>query len=320
MSLPRAGLAMICFAAISLAQQRNIPDLGYRVVPDWPDLPVGWNFGEVASVAADSHGRVLVFHRGPHPIMEFDSGGKFVRSWGDGMISASPGPNDPTYALVPPRPPCDSCGAHSVRLDPDGNIWVVDDGGHVVIKMNPQGRVVMELGRRGVPGTGHANFNLPTDVAFAPNGDFYVTDGYGNSRVVKFARDGRYLLEWGTRGSGPGEFLLPHAVVLDAQGRVYVADRESRRIEIFDSDGKFLRQWANIGAFSGLAMTGDQRIWAAGGGNVVLLNLDGQILGKLAPSGKLPGQVDAAHGIAVTAAGDVYVAELNWRVQKFVKK
>ncbi|HZS49225.1 MAG TPA: peptidyl-alpha-hydroxyglycine alpha-amidating lyase family protein [Bryobacterales bacterium] len=320
MSLRRAGLVIVCFAAISLAQQRDIPDLGYKAVPDWPDLPAGWNFGEVASVAADSHGHVLVFHRGPHPIMEFDSGGKFVRSWGDGMISTSPGPNNPTYALVPPRPPCDSCGAHSVRLDPDGNIWVVDDGGHVVIKMNPQGRVVMELGRRGVPGSGHANFNLPTDVAFAPNGDFYVTDGYGNSRVVKFARDGRYLLEWGTRGSGPGEFLLPHAVVLDAQGRVYVADRESRRIEIFDSDGKFLRQWGNIGAFSGLAITGDQRIWAAGGGNVVLLNLEGQILGKLAPSGKLPGQVDAAHGIAVTTGGDVYVAELNWRVQKFVKK
>ena len=204
-------------------------------------------------------------------------------------------------------------------MDPEGNIWIVDVGGHVVVKMNPQGRVIMQLGRKGVPGAGHANFYLPTDVAFAPNGDFYVTDGYGNSRVVKFSRDGRYLFEWGTKGSGPGEFLLPHAAVLDAQGRVYVADRENRRIEIFDANGKFLAQWANIGGFSGLAMTKDQRIWAAGGGQVLLLNLDGQVLSSL-PSGNLPGQVSAAHGIAVSSSGEVYVAELNWRAQKFVKK
>ena len=150
--------------------------------------------------------------------------------------------------------------AHTVRVDPDGNIWVVDVGGHLVVKMNPRGRVLMQLGRRGVPGTGHANFNLPTDVAFAPNGDFYVTDGYGNSRVVKYSREGNYLLEWGTKGSGPGEFMLPHAVVLDARGRVYVADRETRRIEIFDSAGKFLSQWKDIGGFSGLAMTKEQQI------------------------------------------------------------
>jgi DNA-binding beta-propeller fold protein YncE len=156
-------------------------------------------------------------------------------------------------------------------------------------------------------------------VAFAPNGDFYVTDGYGNSRVVKFSRDGRYQFEWGTKGSGPGEFLLPHAAVLDAQGRVYVADRENRRIEIFDGNGKFLTQWANIGGFSGLVMTKDQRIWAAGGGQVVLLNLDGQVLDRL-PEGNLPGQVSAAHGIAVSNSGEVYVAELNWRAQKFVRK
>ena len=127
------------------------------------------------------------------------------------------------------------------------------------------------------------------------------------------------LLEWGTKGSGPGEFLLPHAVVLDAQGRVYVSDRENRRIEIFDPNGKFLTQWSNIGGFSGLAMTKDQRIWAAGGDRVVMLNLDGQVLKSL-PPGNLPGQVSAAHGIAVTDSGEIYVAELNWRVQKFVRQ
>jgi DNA-binding beta-propeller fold protein YncE len=318
MSSPR--VLMFSFVAVAACQFASAADLGYKVAPDWPDLPAGWNFGEVAGVAANLGGRILVFHRGPHPIMEFESGGKFVRSWGDGMISWSPGPSTPSYGSLPARPQCDSCGAHTVRVDPDGNIWVIDVGGHVVVKMNQRGRVLMQLGRRGVPGTGHANFNLPTDVAFAPNGDFYITDGYGNSRVVKYSREGKYLLEWGTRGSGPGEFMLPHAVVLDARGRVYIADRETRRIEIFDSGGKFLSQWKDIGGFSGLVMTKDQQIWAAGGDRVVLLNLEGQELGTLAPPGKLPGQVDAAHGIAVSERGDVYVGELNWRVQKFVKQ
>ena len=308
----RLGLAVSSLAGIALCQE-------YKVVPDWPALPGGWNFGEVASVATRAGGNVVVFHRGPHPIMEFESGGKFLRSWGDGMISSSAGPTTPSYTSPGPRPTCDSCGAHSVRVDPEGNIWVVDDGGHVVVKMNPQGRVIMQLGRRGVAGTGHDNFNLPTDVAFASNGDFYVTDGYGNTRVMKFSKEGKYLLEWGTRGSGPGEFQLPHNVVVDARQRVYVADRENRRIEVFDSQGKFLNEWANIGAISGLAITKDQKIWAAGGSRVLLLNLEGQTLGSLAPAGRLPGQVNAAHGIAVSEDGDVYVAELNWRVQKFVR-
>jgi DNA-binding beta-propeller fold protein YncE len=289
--------AFLLFALPAFAQQHL---LGYKVVPDWPQLPLGWNFGEVVSAAADPSGRVLVFHRGPNPIIEFDKGGKYLRTWGEGMISWSTGPTPPSYTSPGQRPACDSCGAHSVRIDPEGNIWEVDDGGHVVVKMNQKGRVLMELGRKGVPGTGHANFNLPTDVGFAANGDFYVTDGYGNTRVVKYSHDGKYLLEWGTRGSGPGEFALPHAVVVDARERVYVADRENRRIEVFDANGKFLTQWANVGGFSGLAITKDQQIWAAGGSRVVLFNLEGQVLGDLAPAGKLPGQVEAAHGIAVS--------------------
>jgi len=313
MRLYRFSLIVLTFLGRAFCQPP-----GYKVVPDWPELPAGWNFGEVPGVAVDARGHVLVFHRGPHPIMEFESGGKFVRSWGDGMISWTPGPNTPTYGLIPPRPQCDSCGAHSVRVDPGGNIWTIDVGGHVVVKMNQRGRVVMQLGRKGVPGTGHGNFYLPTDVAFASNGDFYVSDGYGNSRVVKFSREGKYLLEWGTRGSGPGEFQLPHAVAVDERGRVYVADRETRRIEVFDPDGKFLTQWTNVGGFSGLAMTKNQQLWAAGGDRVVLLNLEGQTIGSLAPPGNLPGQVSAVHGVAVSDAGEVYVGELNWRVQKFV--
>jgi len=291
-------LLAVCFLAPAFGQSGKLADLGYQGVQEWPLLPEGWNFGEVAGIETDSRGHVYVFHRGPHPLIEFEGNGRFVRSWGEGMITR----------------------AHTVRVDQEGSLWVVDVGAHLVLKVNPEGRVVMVMGRQGQAGATATNFNGPADVAVAPNGDFYVADGYGNSRVVKFSRDGRYLLEWGKKGAGPGEFALPHAVVLDARGRVYVSDRENRRIQIFDSNGKFLNQWANIGEFSGLEMLPDQRLLAAGGSQVVLLNLEGQILGSLAAAGRLAGQLLSAHGVAAGNHGEIYVAELNWRAQKFVKK
>jgi DNA-binding beta-propeller fold protein YncE len=254
--------------------------------------------------------------------MEFESGGKFVRSWGNGMFSegkvvAIPPSDRPAgssgYSAVYGPAGCDSCGAHSVRVDPEGNIWAVDAPGHVVYKMNPQGKVIMRLGRQGAPGTGPHNFNLPTDVAFAPNGDVYVSDGYGSPRVVKYSRDGKYLLQWGTRGTGPGEFQLPHNVAVDAQGRVYVTDRDNRRVEVFDSSGKFLSQWADIGGVSALCITKDQRIWTGG----ILRDLEGKALGRLPVEA---GGAGGPHGIAVSDSGDVYVAQLNGKVLKFIKQ
>ena len=270
----------------------------HRGVPDWPDLPAGWNFGEVAGIDADTRGHVYVFHRGPHPIIEFEPNGKFVRSWGEDMITR----------------------AHTVRVDHEQNIWIIDVGAHVVLKMNPKGRVTMVLGRTGQKGATQTSFDQPTDVAVAPTGEFYVSDGYGNSRVVKFSREGQYLLEWGKKGAGPGEFNLPHAIVLDRQGRVYVADRTNARIQVFDSGGKFLTEWAKVGGFSGLEMTPDQRLIAAGGGRVVVFGLDGKVVGTVAEPGRLAGQVSSAHNVALGPGGEVYVAELNWRAQKFVKK
>jgi peptidylamidoglycolate lyase len=319
----RVSLLAFCFLGILLCQ-----DLGYRLVPDWPTpprtaagTPTAWNLIQAPGVAIDSRGRVLVLHRGAHPILEFESSGKFVRSWGDGMFSEgkvmaiAPGdraPGGSGYSAVYGPAGCDSCGAHSVRVDPQGNIWAVDAPGQVIYKMNPQGKVIMQLGQKGVSGMGPNNFNLPTDVAFAPNGDFYVSDGYGNPRVVKYTRDGKYLLQWGTRGTGPGQFQLPHNVAVDAQGRVYVTDRDNRRVEVFDSTGKFLSQWPDIGGVSAIRITKDQRIWTGG----VLRDLEGKVLGKL------PAEVGAAggaHGIAVTDSGDVYVGQLSGVVQKFVK-
>jgi len=317
-----AGVLLAGAVVVASAQTADLP---YRLV-EWPappttaaGVPGAWNFIQVASVAVTPRGTVLVLHRGAHPLMEFDSGGKFLRSWGDGMFSegrvaaipqASWSPDRSHYSAVYGPAGCASCGAHSVRVDPQGNIWLVDAPGHVIYKMNADMKEVMRLGTKGVAGTGPKTFNLPTDVAFAPNGDLYVTDGYGAARVVKYSRDGTYLSQWGRRGIGTGEFGLPHNLVVDNQGRVYVTDRDNQRIEVFDSNGTFLTQWTGTGGISGLAITKDQRIWTGG----ILRDLNGTVLGKLSGPG-----VAGGHGVAVSDAGDVYIAQLNGVVQKFVK-
>jgi DNA-binding beta-propeller fold protein YncE len=304
--------------------QGAVPVLPYKLV-EWPTpptsaagVPGAWNFIQVSSVAVTPQGTILVLHRGAHPVMEFRSDGTFVRSWGDGMFSEGKVAATPEafwtldkshYSAVYGPAGCASCGAHSVRLDPQGNIWLIDAPGHIVYKLRPDGKEIMHLGTKGVPGTGDHNFNLPTDVAFGPKGDIYVTDGYGSARVVKYGADGKFILQWGRRGKGPGEFGLPHNLVVDRQGKVYVTDRDNQRIEIFDPDGKFLSQWTGTGGISGLAITADQRIWTGG----VLRELDGRVVGSL------PGN-PGGHGVAVSESGDVYVAQLSGVVQKFVKQ
>jgi len=333
MRFDHVNLLVFGCIAIALGQQGNVPrlgadapTLGYKEVPDWPaQLPnaagtaAPWNFIQVSGIAVDSRGHILVLHRGALPLLDFESNGKFVRPWttvtfSEGKVAAIAQedrvPGKALYSAVYGPAGCDSCGAHSVRVDPESNVWVVDAPGQVIYKLDPNGKVLLQLGKKGVAGAGHDTFNLPTDVGFAPNGDFYVTDGYAGSRVVKFAHDGKYLLEFGTRGSGPGQFELPHGVVVDAQGKVYVTDRENRRIEVFDANGKFLAQWPTVEAVSGLFMTKDQHIWAGG----VLMDLQGKVLARL-PGANAAG----GHGVAVTSSGDVYLAQLNGRVQKFVK-
>jgi streptogramin lyase len=308
------------------ADNAGVPNLPYKLV-DWPTPPMmaagvpgAWNFIQVASVAVTPRGSILVLHRGAHPVMEFETSGEFVRSWGDGIFSEGKVAAIPQahwtddkshYSAVYGPAGCASCGAHSVRVDPQGNIWVIDAPGHAVYKMSPDWKEVMRLGTKGTSGSGPNTFNLPTDVAFAPNGDVYVTDGYGSARIVKYSRDGKYLLEWGKRGKGPGEFGLPHNVVIDREGRVYVTDRDNQRIQVFDANGKFLTQWVGTGGISGLAITKDQRIWTGG----ILRDLEGRVLGRLSGPG-----VTGGHGVAVTESGDVYIAQLSGVVQKFVKQ
>ena len=170
-------------------------------------------------------------------------------------------------------------------------------------------------------GTTPVRFNGPTDVAFAPNGDVYVSDGYGNSRVVKFSKDGHHLKTCGRRGTGEGEFHTPHSIAIDTRGRVYVADRENYRIQVFDGEGKFLGQWTHVGAPWGLDLGPDGNLYMADGYNnrVLKLTLEGKILGAFGSPGKLPGQFSFVHHLAVGPDGAVYTAEiLNWRPQKFL--
>lgn len=312
---------LVLSLSLPLSAQGN-----YSLVKDWPlpartaaGTPTTWNLIQVPGVAVDSRGHALVLHRGAHPVLDFDSAGKLSRSWGDGMFSegkvmavapADRAPGASGYSAVYGPAGCCSCGVHSIRIDPAGNIWIADAPAHVIYKLDPQGKVLMQLGQKGVAGLGPANFNLPTDIAFGSNGDLYVSDGYGNPRVVKYSRDGKYLLQWGKRGSGPGEFQLPHNIVVDARDRVYVTDRDNRRVEVFDANGKFLTEWRDTGGVSALAITRDQHIWTG----AVLRSLDGK------PVAKLSEEVPTEHAIAEGSSGEVYVAQLNGVVQKFLRK
>lgn len=270
----------------------------YRVVPGFPKVPQGWTLGAVSGVATDSKSSVLAFHRGQHPILTFDEKGEFLRAFGDGMFTS----------------------AHGLRLDAEGNIWVTDNGNHTVTKFSSDGKPLMTLGEKDVPGDDDRRFNKPTDVAFAASGDFYVSDGYGNSRVVKFNKDGKYLLAWGKPGKGPGEFNLPHAVQLDASGNVYVGDRENDRVQVFDPNGKFLRQFGGFAPF-GMFITADQMLFVADGraNKIMRMTLAGKVLASWGSNGAEPGQLQLPHGITVAKDGAVYVSEITGqRLQKFV--
>ena len=299
-----AALAVCSISSLS-AEPKSGPALPHKVVAGWPKLPAGWNLGESSGVAVDKHDNVWVFNRGAHPVIEFDRNGNFIRSWGDGLFRTT----------------------HGIRVDPEGNIWCVDVKGHVVVKFSPEGRVLMVLGnRQGTPGNNDSKdaFNEPTGIIFTPSLDFfYISDGYVNSRVLKFNRDGEYVTHWGHKGTGDGEFNLVHDVCLDAHGRVYVADRSNSRVQIFDAGGQYLGKWTDVGQPWGLAyFAPDNAIYMCDGLNnrIVKLNLEGDVLGVLSAWGKVPGKLDFAHNIAVDSHGDIYVSEIkNWRVQKFAK-
>ncbi|MYN68230.1 MAG: hypothetical protein F4X11_24975 [Acidobacteria bacterium] len=316
----------VVFAVVGFAAVAAVPAwqsaANYTEVSVWPKLattaagtPSAWNFGQVVAVATGADGNILVLHRGAQPILVFEPDGTFVRGWGEGLFSngkvmgvapedRAPGASGYTAVYGPAG--CQACGAHAIRVDPEGHVWVVDAPGHAVYKLRETGEVLMHLGTPGVPGAGHDTFNLPTDIAFAPNGDIYVSDGYGNARIVRFSKEGRYLGDWGSRGAGPGQFGLPHGVAVAGDGRVYTVDRDNRRVQVFDAEGKFLDQWTDLTGVQALFVTREQRIWAGG----ALRTLDGEILAELTGGG-------GGHGMTVSHDGGVFAAQLSGRVQKF---
>jgi DNA-binding beta-propeller fold protein YncE len=265
---------------------------------------------EVGAVAIDNQDQVYVFNRGPHPMMVFDREGNFLRAWGEG-----------TY----PR-------AHGAYFAPDETLYLTDDGDHTVRKCTLDGKVLMTLGIPGRPSPymSQQPFHRCTHTALSPEGDLYVSDGYGNASIHKFAPDGKHLFSWGGSGTGPGEFNLPHNICCDADGWIYVADRESHRIQVFDGNGRYETQWNNLHRPSGIYMpAGRQPICYIGecgpvmgvnrmapnlGPRVSIVDNNGKLLARIGDingAGNDPGQFISPHGIAVDSRGDVYVGEVS---------
>ncbi|MBH53602.1 MAG: hypothetical protein CMI18_04565 [Opitutaceae bacterium] len=297
-------LPLIVFyvTSVSASVWSEIPQLPHKLVEDWPDLPKGWNLGETVSVDVDSDDNIWVFHRGENGVIQFDRHGKILDAWKNMPIES----------------------AHGLQVDAEDNIWLVDVSGHRIMKCDRNGRIRMVIANAGM-GTGDNDapygFNRPTGLAFAPNGDVYVADGYVNSRVVKYTADGKYITHWGSKGIGDGQFNLVHDVTVDNNGRVYVADRTNARIQVFDANGKFIELWPDVGNPWGVHYVASQdAIYMADGhaNRILKLNTDGGILGQLSQFGKAPGDLDFAHHLSVDSEGSIYVTEIkNWRVQKF---
>ena len=284
--------------------------MNYRPVVGWGKLPDGWSYVEATSVAVDANDNVWVFNRGEHPVIVFDRNGTFLRSWGEGLIRR----------------------AHGINIGPDGSIWLTDDLHHTIRQFSPEGKLLLTIGDPDQASSLHGGrpFNRPTHSAISPKtGDVFISDGYGNSRVHKFDPKGRPLLSWGAPGTDPGQFNIPHNIATDAGGRVYVADRENSRVQIFDAGGQYLGQWNNLHRPCGLfADARNDRFYVGElpthlpvnaevpniGARVSILSIKGELIGRVGGrfAGEKPGEFIAPHGVAVDSRGDFYVAEVSW--------
>lgn len=266
-------------------------------------MPAGWKMGRVSAAAVDSSGLVYVLHRGEKadPLLVFDQEGRYVRSWGRGLF----------------RLP------HGLRTDAENTLWATDCRLHQVFRMDLQGRILRTFGVAGRAGCGDETFDMPTDVAFARDGGFYVTDGYGNARVVRYGADGRRLGAWGRLGGAPGEFHCPHAAVVDSTGRLFVSDRENNRIQAFDPEGRFLFQWTHLGATQGLCTAADGSLWIIthrdNVENITRDTLGGRIMSIDARTGKILASTESpGHWICTGGAGELFVASLTGNVFRWV--
>jgi sugar lactone lactonase YvrE len=297
----------------ALLVPQEAPVLDYVAVADPIPVPANVMMGASSSVAFDSKGHLFVLSRGAQPLTEFDENGKFIRAFGDGLFTRS----------------------HGIRIDKDGNIWATDVGAHTVMKLSPQGQVLLTLGTKGKAGewneaAGSRLFNEPNDIVIAANGDLFITQGHtpgagkGDPRVLKFDKNGNFIKTWGGKGTEPGKFDVAHGIAIDAKGLLWVTDRENQRIQIFDQDGKYIREVKYAGLPCALDI-GKQYIYMVNGfaGQVLRMDLDGKVLaavGKPGAAGTV-GEFGEAHFVAVSPKGEIYVADsVNRAVQKFVKK
>jgi DNA-binding beta-propeller fold protein YncE len=309
-----AALALF-HAAPALAQRPTIPAQAIRgpelriavAKADWIDWPAAIEAGQIAAVAIGKRDHLFVLNRGPQALLEFDADGKFVRSFAEGLFER----------------------AHSVTIDARGNFWVTDVTANVVLELDPQGKVLRTLGTRGESGdwdeaAGLRRFAEPTDVAFGTDGSIFVTQGHSRAdpKVLKFDADGRFLKEWGGRGTQPWEFAVAHSIAIDAAGLVYVADRENRRIVVFDQEGELVKGWVYRGMACSLTLGEDGLIYMTTGfdGQIVALDMNGRVLGVTGRPGAAPNEYGEAHDIAVARDGTIFVADVvNRRVEKLAR-
>ena len=307
---------------------KDAPDIPFKVVPNFMKLPPNVYMGEGIGIATNSKGHIFVNTCAQQTRnFEFDQNGNYLREIGKDL-----------YGFV---------FCHGIRVDAQDNIWVIDEGANSIIKFNPQGRVTMVLGRRiGFPYNGmepavkEANpappyiFNRPTDVAFDSAGNIFVADGYGNSRIVKYDKNGRFIKQVGSRGPGPGQFNLIHAIAVDAKGNVYAGSRSDQRIEVFDNDLNYKTVYDHVGAPWSLCITPGphQYLYTSNSnpdsqdtelhkvsGQIFKMELDGTVLGKFGVPGKEQGQFSTVHGIDCRVDNEILVSEIvEWRFQKFI--
>jgi hypothetical protein len=296
--------------------------IGYEVDPAWPQEPDPKGSAAVPGVTVDDHDQVWVFARGNPAVRVYDTRGRLIRSWGEGIGRA-----------------------HYLRFDGDGNVWTTDVGRHLVQKFTPEGKLLLTLGTDGVAGCDEKHFNMPTDVAFAPNGDLFISDGYGNARVVHFDKEGKFIKTWGKLGTRPGEFSLPHSIAIDSQQRLYVADRNNARVQVFRTDGTFITEWRNILVPWGIQITKRDEIWICGSAPmrwpkepskpfgyppkdqlIMRFNTEGKVLQLWTlpkgpdEGGTKPGEVSWLHGLGVDSRGNLYLGDIKGqRAQKFIR-
>ncbi|MBV9556608.1 MAG: SBBP repeat-containing protein, partial [Pseudolabrys sp.] len=294
-----------------MAVQLGTGRFAFEVDENWAKLPDEVVLGDVAAVGVDKHDNVYAFNRGDHPIAAFDSSGNLLRTWGEGVFT---------------RP-------HGVHVGPDDTIWLTDDGDHTVRHCTLDGRILMQLGIPGKPSPFMSGepFHRCTHTALSPQGELYISDGYGNARIHKYTPDGRLLFSWGEPGTDPGQFNIPHNICCDADGWVYVADRENHRVQVFEGNGKWQTQWNNLHRPNGMCMecghhplcyigeggpSGEiNRDWPNIGPRISIHTHDGTVLARLGKphAGVAPGQFTSPHGIAVDSRGNIYVGELSAR-------